>query len=65
MNKSIEQLAWEASQGNKESQREYAKHLAERGKKDWADFFNDKADGKNPHFSLECYVQSKTGASHA
>lgn len=59
MGKSREQIAWEAAQGVKASQLTYAKILRAEGRNDWADFFQDKADGKNPHFTLESYLAAK------
>jgi len=53
------ELAWKASQGNKQAQREYADTLEAEGLKDYAAFYRAKADGKTAAFTLEAFKAGK------
>ncbi|MFW8567031.1 hypothetical protein [Orrella sp. 11846] len=57
-----ENIEWFAMQGNRQAQRDYAEILRAEGKDDWADYYEAKANGTNPHFWLESFLEERQAA---
>ena len=55
-------LEWWAAQGNKQAQHQLSGLFRHEGKNDWADFYQGKAEGTNPHFTLESFLEERKAA---